>query len=271
MAIIGVSNYSSVYENTYASSRKEAAKKEETKETAAAQKSTETAEKNSKSNDATEYANGLAKLVPSAEFRIGDGFSTAKTGITLTVSPKLLEKMQNDPETEKEMKELIKGVEAKNKLAENWNKMTGRTTVFRHDWIDENGKFHSFSQTKREDKLNKKLREEAQENAEKRIERSREKARENAEQLSEEMAEKAEEAKESEKSEEKKVVKEEGTATPNKAEKLLEEKMAASKDGTIYLDDTDMKTIIEAVQEEDAGKTTVKDQPQVGVNLDLKI
>ncbi len=29
MAIIGVGNYSSVYENTYASSRKEAAKKED--------------------------------------------------------------------------------------------------------------------------------------------------------------------------------------------------------------------------------------------------
>ena len=40
---------------------------------------------------------------------------------------------------------------------------------------------------------------------------------------------------------------------------------------TIYLDDTDMKTIIEAVQEEDAGKIPVKDQPQVGANLDLKI
>lgn len=267
MAITGVSNYNSVYENIYASSRKEAAKKEETKETAAAQKSTETAEKNSKSNNAAEYANGLAKLVPSAEFRIGDGFSTAKTGITLTVSPKLLEKMQNDPETEKEMKELIKGVEAKNKLAEKWNKMTGRTTVFRHDWIDANGKFHSFSQTIRKDELNEKLRKEAQENAEKRIEKSREKARENAEQL----AEKLEEAKESEKPEEKKVVKEDETTTPNKAEQLLEEKMSASKDGTIYLDDADMKTIIEATQEEDAGKTTAKDQPQVGANLDLKI
>ena len=38
MAITGVGNYSSVYENTYASSRKEAAKKEETKETAATEK-----------------------------------------------------------------------------------------------------------------------------------------------------------------------------------------------------------------------------------------
>jgi hypothetical protein len=40
MAITGVSNYNSIYENTYASSRKEAAKKEETKETTTTQKST---------------------------------------------------------------------------------------------------------------------------------------------------------------------------------------------------------------------------------------
>ena len=32
-----------------------------------------------------------------------------------------------------------------------------------------------------------------------------------------------------------------------------------------------MKTIIEAAQEEDAGKTTVKNRLQVGANLDLKI
>ena len=38
-----------------------------------------------------------------------------------------------------------------------------------------------------------------------------------------------------------------------KAERLLEEKMAVSKDGTIYLNDTDMKTIIEVAREEDNG------------------
>ena len=47
--------------------------------------------------------------------------------------------------------------------------------------------------------------------------------------------------------------------------------MADSKGGTVYLNDTDIRTIIEAAQEKDAGKTTVKDQPQVGANLDLKI
>ncbi len=140
---------------------------------------------NSKSKSTTDYANELAKLVPSAEFRIGNSYSTEKTGITLTVSPKLLEKMQHDPETEKEMKELIRGVETKNKLAEKWNKMTGTTTVFCHDWIDENGKFYSFSQTVREDKLNKKLRREAQENTKKLIEKTKEKAAEKKEKLEE--------------------------------------------------------------------------------------
>ena len=69
----------------------------------------------------------------------------------------------------------------------------------------------------------------------------------------------------------KKAEKEGDGSAYNKAEQLLEEKMSASQDGTIYLNDADMKTIIEATKEEDAGKTTIKDQPQVGANLDLQI
>ena len=74
-----------------------------------------------------------------------------------------------------------------------------------------------------------------------------------------------------EKLEEKRTGQEDGTATPNKAEQLINEKIATSKDGTIYLNDIDIRTIIEAAQEDGAGKTVVKDQPQVGANLDLKI
>ncbi len=51
----------------------------------------------------------------------------------------------------------------------------------------------------------------------------------------------------------------------------INEKMAVPNDGTIYLNDTDMKTIIEAAQEEGEGKITVKEQAQIGANLDLKI
>lgn len=265
MAITGVGNYSSVYENTYALSRKETAKKEETKETAATQKNAETA----KSGGNEEYLKNLQKQVPYIKLQTGYGLNTSNDSKVnvVSVNPKLLEKMQNDPQAAKEYTQRLKDVESATKWVDNFEKSMGYTAVCRHGYVDENGNFSSFAVVVRKDEMNEKLRKEAQENAEERIEKSREKARENAEKLEE----KAEEAKESEKSEEKKVVKEDGTTTPNKAEQLINEKMAASKDGTIYLNDTDMKTIIEAAQEEDAGKTTVKDQPQVGANLDLKI
>ena len=265
MAITGVSNYSSVYENTYALSRKETAKKEETKETAATQKNAETA----KSGGNEEYLKNLQKQVPYIKLQTGYGLNTSNDSKVnvVSVNPKLLEKMQNDPQAAKEYTQRLKDVESATKWVDNFEKSMGYTAVCRHGYVDENGNFSSFAVVVRKDEMNEKLRKEAQENAEERIEKSREKACENAEKLEE----KAEEAKESEKSEEKKVVKEDGTATPNKAEQVINEKMAASKDGTIYLNDTDIRTIIEAAQEKDAGKTTVKDQPQVGANLDLKI
>ncbi len=265
MAITGVGNYSSVYENTYALSRKETAKKEETKETAATQKNAETA----KSGGNEEYLKNLQKQVPYIKLQTGYGLNTSNDSKVnvVSVNPKLLEKMQNDPQAAKEYTQRLKDVESATKWVDNFEKSMGYTAVCRHGYVDENGNFSSFAVVVRKDEMNEKLRKEAQENAEERIEKSREKARENAEKLEE----KAEEAKESEKSEEKKVVKEDGTATPNKAEQVINEKMAASKDGTIYLNDTDIRTIIEAAQEKDAGKTTVKDQPQVGANLDLKI
>ncbi len=50
----------------------------------------------------------------------------------------------------------------------------------------------------------------------------------------------------------------------------MEEKIASSKDGTIYLYDTDMKTIIEAAKEDNTGKANTKQQAQAGANMDLK-
>ena len=219
------------------------------------EKTQETAE-SSKSRSTTEYANELAKLVPSVDFKVGNGCSSAKSGKTLTVNPKLLEKMQNDPEQAKETKELIRGVESAMNLIDSINKARGWTVVYKHSYIDENGKYHSVGYYRNDFMLNMsdKLREERRKNSEKLLEKTKERAAEKTEKLEEKKAEKAED----------------GSAY-NKAEQLINEKMSASKDGTIYLDDTDMKTIIEAAQEEDADKTTVKDQPQVGANLDLKI
>ena len=220
----------------------------------------------SKSKNTAEYANVLAKLVPSVDFKVGNGCSSAKSGKTLTVNPQLLEKMQNDPEQAKETKELIRGVESAMNLIDSINKASGWTVVYKHSYIDENGKYHSVGYYRNDFMLNMsdKLREERKKNSEKLLEKTKEKAAEKKEKLEEALEEKkaAEEGTE-EKVQEK--------SAYNKAEQLINEKMAASKDGTIYLHDTDMKTIIEAAQEEDAGKTAVKDQPQVGANLDLKI
>lgn len=195
------------------------------------------AAESSKSKSTTEYVRELAKLVPSVEFKIGNTFSTAKNGRTLTVNPQLLEKMLNDPETEKKMEELIKGVEAAERWVESYHKATGGTAVFRHSYIDENGNFRSYSYIRKDDKLNEKLREERQKNSEKLIEKTKEKAVEKKEEL----------------------------------EETLEEKMAASKDGRIYLNDTDIWTIIEAVKKDNTGRVITKEQPQAGANLDLRI
>ena len=251
MAMEITNNYSSYAAQSNAAGSTKKKETENTSETAGC----------SKSGSTSEYVDELAKLVPSVELKVGNSFSTAKSGKTLTINPQLLEKMQNDPEKEKEMKELIKGVESAVNMLDSVMNASGWSVVFKHDYIDENGKYRQIALVRNDFMLNMsdKLREERRKNSEKLIEKTKEKAVEKKVKLEETL-------------EEKKTKKaEDGTVTPNKAEQLLHEKMAASKDGTIYLNDTDIRTIIEAAQEKDAGKTTVKDQPQVGANLDLKI
>lgn len=221
----------------------------------------------SKSNSTSDYVNELSKLVPSVEFRVGNSFASDETGKTLTVNPKLLEKMRNDPEKEKEMKELIKGVEAMTQLSESLNKATGWKTVFRHSYIDENGKYCHIALIRNEFMLDMsdKLREERRENAEKLLEKQKEKAAEKAEELEEKINEKQleENAKAEEKSAEK--------SDYSKAEKLLEEKVLSSKDGTVYMNDEEFKEIIEAVKEDNEGDADTKAQPHAGANLDIRI
>ncbi|MCI8327619.1 MAG: hypothetical protein HFI37_07565 [Lachnospiraceae bacterium] len=230
MAMEITNNYSSYTAQSIAGN----AKKKET------EKAQETMGR-SKSKSTAEYANELVKLVPSVEFRVGNACVSDKSGKSLTVNSQLLEKMQNDPKKEKNMKDMIKGVESMSKLAESIAKASGWTIVYQHSYIDENGKYHCRMQSKNDFMLNMsaKLREERKKNSERLLERTKEKVQEES--------------------------------VYSRAEQFLEEKIAASKDGTIYLNDTDMKIIIEAAQEEDASKTIVKNQPQVGANLDLKI
>ena len=230
-------NYSNyVAQSMAGSNATDGTKKKET------EKTQETTESNN-SKSTTEYANKLAKLVPSVKFRVGNACVSDKSGKSLTVNPKLLEKMQNDPQKAKDMQDMIKGVESMSKLAASIAKATGWTIVYQHSYIDENGKYHCRMQTRNDGmlKLSDKLREERKKNSEKLLERSKEKA--------------------ADKEEDK---------TSDKAEQLLLDKAENSEDGIIYLNDEDMKTIMDSIKE-NAEQTTDKDTMTVGANLDLQV
>ena len=152
-------NYSNyVAQSMAGSNATDGTKKKET------EKTQETTESN-KSKSTTEYANKLAKLVPSVKFRVGNACVSDKSGKSLTVNPKLLEKMQNDPKKEKDMKDLIKGVESATKLMDGIYKASGWSVVYRHSYIDENGKYSAIACVRNDFMLNMsdKLREERRE------------------------------------------------------------------------------------------------------------
>ena len=210
--------------------------------------------------DSSDYFNNLAKLAPSVEFRIGSGHASDKSGQTLTLDPRLLEKMQKDPKFEKDMKDMIKGVESMTRLSESINKATGWKTVFRHSYIDANGKYSHIAVVRNEFgyKMSDKLREERRKSTEKFMKKSKEKAAKKKKELQEKLEEKRTEKKDEKTS---------------KAEKLIKEKIASSKDGVIYMDDTEMREMIEAMKDDSAedNKADAEKSSVVGTNLDLHV
>lgn len=277
MAMEITNNYNA-YENVHATQRQETAKKQvtsekETSETVDTQKNSTVG--NSKVKRTVDYAKKLEKLAPSVEFGIGNTHSSAKSGKTLTINPKLLEKMQDDPNKEKEMKELIRGVESATKLLDSMHRASGWTVVYRHGYIDENGKYSSCAYVRNDFMLNMsdKLREERKENSKKLIEKSVKRKKELQEALDENKSE-TEDIKTGGELEKSgiTIVKE---STPlEKAEQMLLEKLENSENGEIYLDDDDMQKVIEAVREPRERETTEKQSNHsnvVGANLDLQI
>ena len=281
MAMEITNNYST-YENIYATQKQQTEKKQaasgkETSETVDAQKNSKVG--NDKTKSTADYAKKLEKLVPSVEFRVGNACVSAQSGKSLTVNPKLLEKMQNDPKTKKDMEDMIKGVESMSKLAERLTKASGWTIVYQHSYIDENGKYHCRMQTRNDGmlKLSDKLREERRENSEKLIEKTKEKAAEKEKELQKALEENKSETEDKKTNGEQEksdiiIVKEN---TPlEKVEQMLLEKLENSENGEIYLDDDDMQKIIEAAreqEEEQAGKKQGNHANVIGANLDMKI
>ena len=281
MAMEITNNYST-YENIYATQKQQTEKKQaasgkETSETVDAQKNSKVG--NDKTKSTADYAKKLEKLVPSVEFRVGNACVSAQSGKSLTVNPKLLEKMQNDPKTKKDMEDMIKGVESMSKLAESLTKASGWTIVYQHSYIDENGKYHCRMQTRNDGmlKLSDKLREERRENSEKLIEKTKEKAAEKEKELEETLEEnKTEIAEKNTDGEQEKsgIVTVKGNTLLEKVEQILLEKLENSENGEIYLDDDDMQKVLEAAREQEE-KEAVKKQGNhanvIGANLDMKI
>ncbi len=280
MAMEITNNYNA-YENVYATQKQQTEKKQaasgkETSETAAAQKNSEAG--NDKAKSVAGYAKELEKFVPSVEFRVGNACASAQRGKSLTVNPKLLEKMQNDPKTKKDMEDMIKGVESMSKLAESLTKASGWTIVYQHSYIDENGKYHCRMQTRNDGmlKLSDKLREERKKNSEKLLEKTKERAAEKQEELQEALeGNKTKTEENTDREQEKSGIITVKENTPmEKVEQMLLEKLENSENGEIYLDDDDMQKVIEAAREQEE-KEAVKKQGNhansVGANLDLQI
>lgn len=236
MAISVVGNYENIYENVYNSQKKE---KEISKDTL-----NDTSISREDSNQ--KYLKKLQSKVSYVELETGLGLSTKRDNKmgTVTINPKLLEKMQNDPEAEKKYTQMIKDIETAEKTAISYyNALGGCVERTSHWYIDENGKYYHFAFTRRDDRLNKKLREEAKKNAEKQIEVTRKKVREKAEKLKE------------------------------KAEERLLEKLSKSDNGEVYFNDEEIKTIIAASKEIQENQPEKKSayREQAGANLDVKI
>ena len=137
MAMEITNNYNA-YENVYATQKQQTEKKQaasgkETSETVYTQKNSRAG--NDKARSTAGYAKELEKFVPSVEFRVGTACVSAQSGKSLTVNPKLLEKMQSDPKTKKDIEDMIKGVESMSKLAESLTKASGWTIVYQHSYI----------------------------------------------------------------------------------------------------------------------------------------
>ncbi len=131
-----------------------------------------------KKQDLADYVRELAKLAPSVSVKAGATFSSARSGKTLTISYGILNKMRNDPQTEKDMKEMIKGVDFITKFMDGIYKASGKTLVYSNSFIDKDGKYRCFSHVvdKRSLTMSSKLRQVRKKNAQKLIDKSREKA-----------------------------------------------------------------------------------------------
>lgn len=180
---------------------------------------------------ADNYIQKLQKQLKNLSLKVGTELNMKKDNIAgaVTINPKLLEKMQNNPNAEKKYTQMLQGIQRAESIVGSYYNSIGNVVERTSHWyMDENGNLVSFGHVRIENKLDKELRKQADENTKKFIEKTREKAR-------------------------------------NKAEKILSEKFLDTSSGEIYLNEMDMKPILQAIRVEFADKLVEKNQERTGV------
>ncbi|MCI8365777.1 MAG: hypothetical protein HFG34_12655 [Eubacterium sp.] len=204
MAVSSIGTYSNVYESVSVMQKKDAEASGQKRAGDVHRTSGSIMEK-TEGTDNEEYLRSLQNQVPYTKLEIGSALSMKKdkrAGV-ITVNPKLLEKMQKDPEAAAQYTQKLKDIERAERTANAYyNSLGGVVERTSHWYVDEEGNHYHFAYTRRDDRLNKKIREETKKNTEKHIEKTRKKASEKAEKLEEQLEKKAEEAKEKEKNQE---------------------------------------------------------------------
>ncbi len=206
----------------------------------------------------SEYLEKLKKQFPELNMEMGSFLSIKNDHkISFKINPRILEKMQNNPEQEKETMELLKGAVAARKLMEMFHKATGHEYVFCHDYIDENGKFHHTSLSVSKNPLNEKLRKKAREETEKRINKSIESARKKRKNFDKQLHDKLNEDK-------LKATHKSELQVSEKVKELLERKSVKTTDGYLIPRESDFMDIIKIAKEEIT-------PANVGSILDVKV
>ena len=124
-----------------------------------------------------EYMRKLQKKVKDLSLKEGTGLNINKDNMvgTVTINPKLLEKMQNNPKAEMEYTQMLRGIQRAESIVGSYYNSIGNVVERTSHWyMDENGNLVSYGHVRIENKLDKELRKQADENAKKFIEKNQE-------------------------------------------------------------------------------------------------
>ncbi|MDE7332009.1 MAG: hypothetical protein K2O16_07155 [Lachnospiraceae bacterium] len=240
MAISGVNTYNNVYENVYATKQKE-----ETKETSAAQKKTDTENKGSLLSQLQDKYSNFD--ITAGTFSKNQVSSSSKGFQGVMVSSAYLSKAENDEATAKDLDEMLSGVESAYSWLKNAFAKDGLELVSCGYYIDENGNMGSYSAVEKKHSMFDGLTEQSEKNADR-------------------IKEKQEKAREQKKADEKKAEKKE-------AEEKQEQRVKFSKNKVVVVASSNEELLKKAKDAMDRTneKMLTKEEKAVGNNFDYSI